>query len=397
MPDTDFAGLRAVVVDAVHQPEFPAVQRRAGRLRNRRRVAVSALAAAVVAAVAVGVAVRDRDRALPEPAQPQPVGRVTMVQGGDIDHLYVTTYPICDEGTSAAPQDDCGQRVYAWEGGSTWRRVVLPADAGGDFLGVRGPDLLVLTASTDPARAYVSGDGGRRWLPLAPAPAAVEAVPAGGAPYGCEEASRTALRCVVTVLDPATGRQAALAKQPPVEVAYPPRPGAGTEIWVDGIDPASRRPAVAWSRDGGRSWSTHVFAGEPAADPDFNPPQAQIQTAGGPAVYVFLLSGRGEPSAYRSGDGGATWAALPDTGRGFGRWSLVAADGAHVVADADNSGRYQASRDGGPYEPVELTGLPPITAVPTTVTGGYVTTAESDPSAFYLSTDGYAWRRIPVT
>jgi hypothetical protein len=29
-------------------------------------------------------------------------------------------------------------------------------------------------------------------------------------------------------------------------------------LWVSGLDPATHRPAVAVSRDGGRTWTTHM-------------------------------------------------------------------------------------------------------------------------------------------
>ncbi len=398
MPELDFAGLRDTVEEAVRQPEFPAVERRTGRLRLRRRIAVSAVAAAVVAAGAIGYAIRPHDRVALPPANPKPVGDVVEVMAGDPDHLYLRTAEGCPAVISST---ECRLHVYASESaGRTWREVTLPPGTD-ELAGVLGPQvLLAQRRSREPIVPQVSTDGGRTWQLMAGPLGAqtIQAVPAGLRPWGCLGSGPTG-PCQVMAVSPSLLRAGPLAKQPPLDAAdVQGLPGAG--LWVTGHDRTlAHRPALAWSTDGGTSWRTHVFTDAPPSTATVGlGGWPTVHTLDGRTVYARLLDETtGTYRTYRTADGGATWALVDATSQDGG-WELVAGDGALVVRDGDNTGRYLASRDGKPFGAATVTGLPPDAgAVSNAMHGRYVATAESDRKGIYVSDDGYVWRRIALS
>jgi hypothetical protein len=431
MPDEHFARLREYADDTARQPDFDTIRRRAVRVRRRRRHTASSVLAGVtalvVAALGLSVAPSDGDQtAYPAPSTTPSAGlnaawpRFTAIVATGADQLFAV-YERCRT---------CESRLHvSADAGRTWeRRAVPPPPAGGTatnriilLIGV-APDVLVWAESTalsldelfpsqgsssPPARPpaiernWITLDGGRTWRRPTLAGQPVDAVPAGTRPVDCSSV-REEQPCRLYAVDPATGRFAPLANQPP-GLDDPGRSRGRTNVpvgghlWVPGFDPATRHPAVASSVDGGRTWTTFVFSGWMAA--------VESQGAGtgmylptvaagtGTTAIALLHSDGGRVVPYRTTDGGKTWqpvpggalTEVPDAG-------FVAADGAHVVR---NGRAFRASRDGGRYEPVTLAGYsdellvdqgPTLEAV-----GRYVATTGE---VVCVSDDGRTWRRV---
>ncbi|MCP3783845.1 hypothetical protein NLX85_10765 [Micromonospora sp. A3M-1-15] len=397
MPEPDFRGLQDELNGLVQQPDFGTVRRRAGRLRARARVAAAAgtLVAAAVAVLAA-VTVLPSLAALREPPGPAAGARpeVVWAGAGDRDHLYAVL----------ADCADCVQRLVAsTDGGRTWqRRSEFGARPDGDPVRptVLGPTFLVVDLpladpgkGSRPTARRISVDGGRIWRDAGAAGSAREAAAPGTRIWGCVLYAPP--DCGIVVADPEAGALAPLASPPPLDAAVPlvAPPSAG--YWVRGCDPATGRPALAVSRTGGRSWSTHVFDRDSAVDGCF----FDAATTDGRTVVVSFL----DPDAgalrrvYRSTDGGAGWRStdsprLPEGWRAQGA-SLVARDGSHVIlAQRETSSGLLVSPDGRVYtqlsEPVAVVLAPPAPVDQ----GRYLW---YDARHVYLSEDGLRWR--PVT
>ena len=348
MPEIDFAGLRTAAEKAARQPEFSTVERRSGRLRARQHGAT-----AVAAAVAVGLASATGYAALrPAPVtesavrgmDPAPI-QVTWVgsiQAGDAEHLYLTVHPC------ARVRSDCTELIASDDGGRTWRG---------------------LTEATGAAAAVAPGHRGL-----------------------CRPASGGAA-CLVHAVDPVTGQVAALAQQPPIDVTaladVPPAAG----LWATGFDRSTRQPAVSWSHDGGRNWTAHTF---PVPGPV--PAAPELTTANGRTAYVSISDAAGRRLGYRTTDGGATWSPRPPDLTAGGSSAYVTADGAHVQRiPAPPIDRWVVSRDGGPYQDAHFDGIVGMATVPEAMDGGgYISYTEFDPTAIYLSDDGWTWRRVAL-
>jgi hypothetical protein len=254
-------------------------------------------------------------------------------------------------------------------------------------------------------RTWITVDGGRTWRRAEVDPDPVAAVPPGTRPVDCGLVGESS-PCRIYAVDPATGRFAPLATQPSgityetYWMAYQTDVPLGDHLWVPGLDPATHKPAVASSSDGGRTWRTHVFTdGVPAVvDDGFIATMYLPTVAAGADGTAYALTYREDDrqDPYRTTDGGATWRPVPggaaDVAMDEG---FVTADGAHVI----NTGReVLASRDGGGYESVTLPGypadllpLPYITSQP--AAGRYLAFSQSP---LYLSDDGWTWRPVDV-
>jgi len=390
MPEIDFAGLRTAAEKAARQPEFSTVERRSGRLRARQHGAT-----AVAAAVAVGLASATGYAALrPAPVtesavrgmDPAPI-QVTWVgsiQAGDAEHLYLTVHPC------ARVRSDCTELIASDDGGRTWQPRTLPEPGRiGEVLGPRLLLGLIRRGGTPPATRQVSVDGGRTWRGLTEATGAAAAVAPGHRGL-CRPASGGAA-CLVHAVDPVTGQVAALAQQPPIDVTaladVPPAAG----LWATGFDRSTRQPAVSWSHDGGRNWTAHTF---PVPGPV--PAAPELTTANGRTAYVSISDAAGRRLGYRTTDGGATWSPRPPDLTAGGSSAYVTADGAHVQRiPAPPIDRWVVSRDGGPYQDAHFNGIVGMATVPEAMDGGgYISYTEFDPTAIYLSDDGWTWRRV---
>lgn len=430
MPEGHFASLREYADDAARQPDFHTIRRRAVRVRRRRRHTVSSVVAGVTALVVAAVGLSTGPREGGRTADPAPTPTTTPgldpnagwprwvdVVAPKADEVY-TVYERCRSCASELLVSTDGGRSWsprgtppAADGQSASRTVSLTPLAPGvllwaDAVTVDPADLLP-SASNDRSlppgveRNWITVDGGRTWRRPTLSEQPVATVPAGTRPVDCTRL-REEQPCRWYAVDPATGRFAPLANQPTglryeawsAQTDVP----VGGQLWVAGLDPATLKPAVASSTDGGATWRTHVFADGVAAE------VLREQVAGkylptvaagtGTTAHALLYSADDRLVAYRTTDGGRTWnrvpgdvlADVPDAG-------FVTADGAHVVKSGHD---FRASRDGGPYEPVDLTGYPSLLRMLTQVTsqqapGRFVVTSGD---VVYVSDDGWTWRRI---
>jgi hypothetical protein len=399
MRDLDFRGVLEDVGDATQQPEFVTVRRRAARMRTRRRLFATGGALAVAAVLAAGgVAVTGgggSPKIAGSPAVETGPRRVRWAGAADGDHLYALVgCPTCD-----------GKLMASTDGGQTWQErptqdwLAKPATL---ELYVLGPQIVMYRPSkglkdgtTNQSRedaAKITLDGGRTWQALPTSQKPVPTVPAGTWPVACW------IECGVYALDPAARVLAPLANQPPLERAHLVDTPSDAGIWMDGLEPATGKPAVAVSRNGGRDWDTHVFAGEqtPVTRPTVN-----VATTDGRTVYAAIRLVDDQVHLYRSIDGGETWQLLNPDGQSTGAALVtgigyVTADGAFVTMYTEgDTFVLRVSTDGRTYRPLVAAGGPPkITVPPHAVDDGhYLLYTER---AVYLSGDGRAWQQLKL-
>ncbi|GGY44143.1 beta propeller repeat protein [Streptomyces omiyaensis] len=275
----------------------------------------------------------------------------------------------------------CRQRVAALDrDAERWeqRTSPLPELRGTDGVSARlwvlGPGRALIEdgGGEEPPRGWFTGDGGRSWRTVDPRPAGrTPDIPAGAA-LTAECATdpgapaETCARERLAVVSPRDGRRRELVAQP--ALGAHPRPAAVAEPdgswWVSGVEPGSGRPAVAVSRDGGRSWSVSRLPSPTGA-----PPWYTVVVVGRDAVYAAEMGELrgGEPvknplrALHRSLDGGRGWErtwttgpvaeprsleGLPVPGPG-GRIELAAqwsgygsADGGRTFRELDGGGAY---------------------------------------------------------
>ncbi|MFF2775284.1 WD40/YVTN/BNR-like repeat-containing protein [Streptomyces sp. NPDC058052] len=263
----------------------------------------------------------------------------------------------------------CRQRIAALDrGADRWEQRVSPlpelrgAEGVSARLWVLGPGRALIEdgGGDEPPHGWFSGDGGRSWRAVDPRPAGrTPDIPAGGA-LTAECATdpgappESCAREVLAVVSPRDGRRRRLVAQP--ALGAHPRPAAVAEPdgswWVSGVEPGTGRPAVAVSRDAGRSWSVSRLPSAAAA------PHGYTQVVVGPdAVYAAEMGELkgGEPvknplrALHRSRDGGRTWERTWTTGAVAEPRSLeglpVPGPGGRVEIAAQSSG--YRSADGG--------------------------------------------------
>jgi photosystem II stability/assembly factor-like uncharacterized protein len=421
MPEPDFAGLRTVAEHAVRQPGFATIERLADRRRGRLRLAAAVAAAVAVTAVA-GTTALAVNRAAPGPPD---AGTTTSVPPADgvhlvsfsVDglHLYVTK--------GGCRPRDCPPELYASDdGGRHWERRTLPSDDQQTFgPALIGPGTLLMSAPDPnatptpepnplggPRQLYASTDGGRTWRPVGNTTTPIEVVPAGQRLLECTSMDLTE-PCAAQTLD-ADLRVAPLANQPPIDVLWiqAHRP-ADLGLWVSGVDPSTRKPALAVSRDRGRTWNVSVFTAVAPVDASGgtvglgNLPE--LFTADGRTAYVMQtrVMGTDELVIYHTVDGGETWRLIHPAER-MQSFSFVTRDGAHVLMEQGNDGGIvarRASHNGGPYQPAKLFGLPGsggLSGPPMPLGGGhgFVAQAANEPDALYMSDDGWTYRRLDL-
>lgn len=450
----DFHGLRDDVGRIAQQPQFDSVRRRAHRLRTRRRLTMAGAGLVVVAMLgAAGLTgawpsggdstpatARPGPEATPLPLKPQSTGQpnVRWVYPADASHLYV----LVDDCPTSSPE--CQQWLMASEdGGQTWRpRLALKAlVAGFNRLRVVGPTALmvatalpapdqsspaVLSCSPEPAKCPSSpGDGLSQWSPVPLRQVwtwrisndagatwqdlAFSSKPVVSAPPSGRVVSRLLIEGTdaehLYAVDPQNAQVAPLATQPPLAEPTLLDVPMGAGIWVEGVDPTTRRPAIAVSHDGGASWELSVFDAEqvaPASD-QFRAGMymAKVATADGKVAYATFVAGPGPARIYRSTDGGRSWRhSNPDAKAGDmpAIWQTFAlAGGRHVLATQDvEEGRvtFASSTDGKTYRPLTLAGLPPVFSSPFPVDENLY--LGWNDHGVYRSTDGLDWQPLPA-
>jgi hypothetical protein len=424
MLEPHFDRLRSEVGDAVRQPDFSTVRRRAGQVR-RRRIVTSAAVFLTTVLTATGLGYATQRGPDPAPA--------TTVAPDDASHSMISaTSTGKDLYSVRAPCQACDLELFASaDGGATWQPRTTPS-APADPAAPRIVTLIALAPRTvvwrdhrvvtideadealdsgtptggqspaapaPPDQLWITVDGGATWRRTATGTRPVTSAPAGVKPVDCE--LQQISTCSVAAIDPATGRFAPLKAQPTgitVDPLWASRINVPLDgrLWVPGLDPATDKPAVATSSDAGRTWHTHVFTSAVAARPDPDRTAGkylpQVAAGSGGTAYVLTYRADNVVDVQYTSDGGLTWragATIHDAGPGAG---FVTADGSHIVT-ADNG--LVAGRGTGRYAPVTLPGYPndriqaPQVASRKT-TERYLVTSES---GLHLSADGRTWRR----
>jgi hypothetical protein len=406
----EFAELRAYAGDAVFQPDFGVIRGRARRLRLRRRLHAAGAATLLFVGAFITYAENRTQRDVPPAVTAAEVSDVVATGTSDLFGIHRQC-------------NFCTAQLYAsTDTGVTWQprttppmppelnglpRVPTLIALGRDALlwrdGTGYPDSPVGPTeqpAVDPTvlpRLWLSGDGGRTWrrpvVSTSPAPAVAD----GFSAFEC-----TLLGywrpCPIYAVDPSSGIISPLAGQPAgITIAagwsFRTTAPAGDGLWVPGLDPVTRKPAVASSTDGGRTWHTTVFtAGVPAPRGKYLADKylPMVAAGAGGLAYAVIYRAEGQVTSYRTTDSGRTWTPLPPLGEIYDA-GWVTGDGAHVV---HTRGAVQASRQGGAYTPVTLPGYPAVRVqLPApgaaTVPGRYLTsTIDHD----WISDDGWTWR-----
>jgi hypothetical protein len=377
MPTRELDRLCADVMELTRQPELSVIQRRATRRRRRRVALASAGLAAVVAAVG-GLTVdalsgrhgtpdvtgsSAAPNVTPSEWVPFAWGPVAWVDTADGTHVYAELQA-CGA---------CARRlVGSDDGGRTWTtraeltEMEIPQLFGATTLEMAGPT------------PKISTDGGRTWSPRVDDPTPAATVPAGGW-LECGGSL-----CTLQVVDPATSRWHPLAAPPPLDVKTIGAVPTAAGLWLTGLDPTTRAPSVAVSRDGGATWTVRPIA-PPAGD---TPPI--VATYDGTTAYAIL--GLKETShGYRTTDGGRSWQPInggaqlpspcPDPP------SVVLRDGTHVL---QCDGGPRVGVDGGArYVAGQLPDWPGTVQV--TRSGGFFSYRGGTLS---VSSDGRHWTKV---
>ncbi|WP_329106177.1 glycoside hydrolase [Micromonospora sp. NBC_01699] len=441
VPSADFHSLLVDVGRITQQPGFDLVQRRARRLRTRRQLVVAGAGLAVVAVLgAAGLTVTrpaasDLPAATPSPSGPvaptsppapavlpsrpasssPPVVRELLA--GDPDHLYAVVEDC----------DDCqGWLMGSQDGGRTWQTrlaVSLRLDKS-DLIRVVGPSAIMAgiwerkpsqepclrpapecTTHAQEATLRISADAGATWRDLVVDDEPVESAPPSGGVVMDLMTTNTqpTQRGRLYAVDPEMGRIAPLANQPPLtqyeKIAVPLSAG----VWLEGLDPTTRRPAVAVSRDGGASWVTSIFEAEKQvgdqAPVRLGISRPEVRTADGQTAFAMFAAGAGPVRIYRTTDGGQSWKRTNPDARSWDvprtPRSLVVAGGRHVVIDrAEPTApiRLFESTDGRVYQPFAPVGLPPIGIAPIAVDKDLF--LYRDYNTIYRSEDGVHWQPL---
>jgi photosystem II stability/assembly factor-like uncharacterized protein len=391
--DEGLARARTDLLDAIDQPPLAQVTGRAASLRRRRRAVRTGTA--LVAVVAVGVALlrpwAGHPEATVQPADTPPSGPVyaaagitingltagvpqipdlpggiTDVEFADPDHGYVITNKLA----FAATED----------GGYTWQRRELPGSA-------RTPDLMLFPGGELAVPdGYVSADAGRTWR----APA-VQEVPAAA---GKDDLLRLGQQHTVEVWSPENGRLGGLEKQPPLTVTWvAARPTADGVWWVGGTArDATGSPALASSRDGGRTWRLVGLTAPPG--------RAQVSVLGHHAYAIVSGTDAGIRAILHSADGGLTFT---PTRTGGGQPETLAGEAVPLLDGrlliTTTAHKWYVSRDDGATFTEATGGNLPIVGGLRRTWAGYVAYDLFGPepagwAAF--SSDGSTWRKLHI-
>jgi hypothetical protein len=397
MPDSDLernlARARTALLDAIHQPPLAQIAGRAGALRRRRRaVRGGAVLAAVVAVgvallrpwaggaevpvppadtppsgpvyAAAGIAINGLTEAVPD--IPDLPGAIADVEFADADHGYLITTLRAFASTE--------------DGGFTWQRHALPADA-------RGTDLILFRGGqVGLVDGYVSADGGKTWR----RPAAHGAQPVAAA--GKDELLRLNGGSTLDVMSPDQGLRGPLASPPPITVSWvAARPTADGIWWVGGTtNDGTNRPILASTRDGGRTWEPVVL--------DAPSGQPQLSVLGHRAYAVVVGAGRTIQAILHSADAGKTFTRTR-TGGGAQPTTLAGdavplLDGRLLVTTTSHTW-YVSDDEGATFDEA---GLPVVGSLRRTW-AGYVAydLFGGEPAGWAaFSSDGGTWRKLHI-
>lgn len=310
MPDLDFSELRGYVEMNTYLPEFHEVQRRARRIKRRRRLATGvamagALGLIAPVAVASGEVIAHTYPApggsligisggntvvridTPKPAPPVVTRNLVAADGVDLEHVFGLV-DVCADA-------HCSLQVTEVDPGGvngTTQRVGLFRTKSTDT--VSDPRIVAIDDHTVTVSATV-GSGSRQSETLTLTPINTQSIGTTTTPVTrpIQPVEQGDIRMVGD-----TGTVLALPHQPPVT-----SPSLACRVsgwWVSGIDPATGELAVSVSQDEGRTWSTHPVGALPGNL------AAAIATVNGIDVYLLVSSG-GQVQLRKSDDRGATW------------------------------------------------------------------------------------------
>lgn len=429
MLEPQFERLRSEVGDAVRQPDFLAVRRRARQVRRRRTLTAGmASLATVLTAAGLGHLVPSG------PADRHPAGPAPAISGEPSN-----AWPRLASATTAgkelysvlAPCGDCDSELYASsDGGSSWQARTVPPVSGDIDLprtvtliplatkviawsergtvhfgeavesSVPAPGKTPRTEVAPPTRfhrLWITTDGGRTWRRAAVDTPPLASVPEESKPVDCQLLRITT--CAVAAVDPVTGRFAPLVSQPDDITVLPGwtsriNVSPSESLWVPGLDPATNKPAVASSSDGGRTWHTHVFHDAVAPRADHRTEAVPHVAAGSTdTAYVLTYGAENLMQAHYTVDGGLTWQAGDSTRVARYSGDFVARDGSHILLTGIGA---VTARGTGRYAPVTLSGYPENPTGTTQVASQqsverYLVTSATQP---YLSQDGLSWRPV---
>ncbi|HEV7712181.1 MAG TPA: hypothetical protein VGP16_28590 [Asanoa sp.] len=405
MPDLDnrLARSRAALLDQIDQPPLADVRRRARRIRRRRAAAAGATVLALLGVIGISARPWQHDgtpdvTATGSPAiapvyeaggikivglLPEPV----YVLGGQTAHVEFTDK---DHGIAAAAcTTDCPPLSRTEDGGLTWRPAA-PSPVGGgltDLIAFPGGRWMIIGD-----RTYWSSVDGTSWKMVTPPTATTRAMIGPG-----ELLRYDPVAAAVTVVSPDRGPLGPLANQPELTIhsAIPPPAGDGA-WWIGGV--AGGRPAVAVSRDSGRSWSTTSLPAVAGA--------VYTVTIGtlGTEMYAVARGENGELRAvYHSTDGGGHFT-VNDLTRATAEHKAPAnvsgdpvplLDGRLLLVEQGGApSSWWVSGDGGAsFTPV--VGLPAVGYITRTL-AGYVAYRLFDDNWNAFSTDGSTWQKLQV-
>jgi hypothetical protein len=383
---------RTDLLDAIHQPPLDQIAGRATTLRRHRRTVRSWTALTAVVAIALLRPWAGGTEATIQPGDTPPGGPIYAAAGITIDGLTAAVPEIPDLPGAIADVEfadsDHGylittKRAFAstQDGGFTWRRRDLPADARvTDLIQFPGGQLAL-------PEGYVSADGGKIWRDPVHRTEPVAAA-------GKDELLRLGVNSGLEVWSPEHGPRGVLTNPPPITVSWvATRPTADGTWWVGGTSSdGSNRPALASSSDGGRTWHP-VVLDAPAG-------QAQVSVLGHHAYAMVTGADRIIQAILRSADGGQTFTrtrtggtAEPTTLSGE---AVPLLDGRLLVTTTSHEW-YVSDDDGASF--TQATGSLPVVGALRRTWAGYVAYDLFGPepagwTAF--SADGSTWRKLHI-
>jgi photosystem II stability/assembly factor-like uncharacterized protein len=327
-----------------------------------------------------------------DPATKAAESQILDVQFADAGHGFALTGGCA----SASAGGKCwyGLRVTS-NAGRSWAYRQLPTPALKPDEGfpasmfVFGPEQLSLE---DKGRTWFSADAGRTWRPAeATAGLTYPTIPAGAVLRNvCASGG-----CGVHAIDPRTGVSAPLKSQPALQRIWWASPDGDTVggWWIAGaVD--DRTPALAISRDNGRTWQLSRLESESA-----QVISVSVVTRSGQEAYAFvtLLPSKqgarpGIGRMYESHDSGRTWSVVRPAADEKQRPGPVSG-GVLLGPDRLLVGTLGAgtriSEDGGKTF-ADLPNVPEFAEFPRSY-GRYVARSTG---GFYTSPDGIAWSRL---